>query len=134
MTQLFSEGWMNELREAWNADPDVKDRLADIHFSSVISCGFKDEADPRGVFVVENGTCTHAGAWSGEEPNWDMRASHDDWLKWTQKEMGIAGLTMAFTLGKLKFAKGDFKAMIRDPRMAAPFVKSFALMSRIGGE
>jgi len=36
--------------------------------------------------------------------------------------------------GKLKFAKGDFGSMIKDPRLAGPFIKSFALMSQIGGE
>ena len=37
-----------------------------------------------------------------------------------------------FTTGKLKFVKGDYKAMLKDPRMAGPFVKSFGLMQRIG--
>jgi len=41
---------------------------------------------------------------------------------------------MAVTMGKLKFATGDFGAMIKNPKMAVPFVKSFGLMSKIGGE
>ena len=45
-----------------------------------------------------------------------------------------ASMGMAVTMGKLKFEKGDFGAMIKDPRMATPFVKSFALMGAIGGE
>jgi len=32
----------------------------------------------------------------------------------------------------LKFAKGDFGSMIKDPRLAGPFIKSFALMSKVG--
>lgn len=33
--------------------------------------------------------------------------------------------------GKLKFKEGDYKAMLKDPRMANPFVKSFGLMQQI---
>jgi putative sterol carrier protein len=134
MAELFSEEWMNQLKDAWNADPEVSGKLAEIGFSSVISCGFKDEAQPRGVFVVENGKCVRAGRYASEQPNWDMRADKKDWMKWIEKGLGMAGMGMAFTTGKLKFLKGDFKAMIKDPRMAGPFVKSFALMGQIGGE
>jgi len=134
MAELFSADWMNQLKDAWNAEPEVKDRLAEINFSSVITCGFKDEGDPRGVFVVENGECVRAGAWEGEAANWDMRADRKDWMKWLEKPFGMTGMGMAFTTGKLKFLKGDFKAMIKDPRMAGPFVKSFALMGKIGAD
>lgn len=46
----------------------------------------------------------------------------------------MAGLGTAFAMGKLKFLTGDFKGMIKDPRMAGPFVKSFALMQQIETE
>ena len=46
--------------------------------------------------------------------------------------LGMAGMGTAFAMGKLKFKHGDFKAMIKDPRMASPFVKSFGLMQKIG--
>ncbi len=131
MAELFSEEWWQKLREAWNNEPEVSGKLAEINFSSVICAGFKDEENPRGVFVVENGQCVRAGAWNGEEPDWDMRASRKDWEKWMKKPLGMAGMGMAFSTGKLKFNKGDFKSMIKDPRMAGPFVKSFGLMSQI---
>ena len=60
MAELFSDEWMTQLKDAWNADPEVKDKLAEINFSSVITCGFKGEDNPRGVFVVENGECVRA--------------------------------------------------------------------------
>ena len=41
MAQLFSDEWMNQLKDAWNAEPEVRDRLAEIGFNSVITCGFK---------------------------------------------------------------------------------------------
>jgi putative sterol carrier protein len=134
MAELFSDEWMNQLKDAWNAEPEVKDKLADIGFNSVITCGFKDEDKPRGVFVVENGECVRAGDFGGEDADWDMRASRADWMKWVEKGIGMAGMGTAFAMGKLKFLKGDFKAMIKDPRMAGPFVKSFGLMQKIGAE
>ena len=133
MAELFSDEWMKSLMAEWNADPEVKDKLAEIGFNSVITCGFKDEGDPRGVFVVENGECVRAGDWGGEKPDWDMRANKKDWMKWMDKGIGMAGLGMAFTTGKLKFIEGDYKGMLKDPRMAGPFVKSFGLMGKVGG-
>jgi putative sterol carrier protein len=134
MAELFSAEWMNQLKDAWNAEPEVHDKLAEIGFNSVITCGFKDEDQPRGVFVVENGECTRAGDYAGEAPDWDMRASRADWMKWVDKGLSMAGMGTAFAMGKLKFKQGDFKAMIKDPRMAGPFVKSFGLMQKIGAE
>ncbi len=134
MAELFSAEWMNQLKDAWNADPEVKDKLAEIGFNSVIACGFKGEDKPLGVFVVENGECVRAGDYAGEDVDWDMRASRADWMKWVEKGIGMAGMGTAFAMGKLKFLKGDFKGMIKDPRMAGPFVKSFGLMKQIGAE
>ena len=134
MAELFSAEWMNQLKDAWNAEPEVRDKLAEIGFNSVITCGFKDEDRPRGVFVVENGECVRAGDYGDEAPDWDMRASRKDWMKWVENGIGMAGMGTAFAMGKLKFIHGDFKSMIKDPRMAGPFVKSFGLMNKIGAE
>lgn len=134
MAELFSAEWMNQLKDAWNGEPEVRDKLAEIGFSSVITCGFKDEDQPRGVFVVENGDCVRAGDFDGETPDWDMRASRKDWMKWVENGLGMAGMGAAYAMGKLKFKSGDFKSMIKDPRMAGPFVKSFGLMQQIGAE
>jgi putative sterol carrier protein len=134
MAAIFSDAWMKQLMDAWNNDPDVSQKLAEIGFNSVITCGFKDEDNPRGVFVVENGICTRAGDWNGEKPDWDMRADMKDWLKWVEKGIGMMGLGTAYATGKLKFKHGDYKAMMKDPRMAGPFVKSFGLMQKIGAD
>ncbi len=136
MAQLFSAEWMNELKDAWNNEPEVCEKLAEIGFDSVIYCGFKNEENPRGIFVVEKGTCVRAGAWTASDPeaNWDMRADLKDWLKWVENGIGMAGMGIAFATGKLKFKVGDYKGMIKDPRMANPFVKSFGLMQLIGAD
>ncbi|HIQ46004.1 MAG TPA: SCP-2 sterol transfer family protein [Sulfurovum sp.] len=131
MAQIFTDEWINDLKDAWNASPEVSGKLAEINFNSTITCGFKDEDKPRCVFVVENGIATRAGLYEGETPDWDMRASAKDWDKWCTKPLSMASMGMAFATGKLKFVEGDFKAMIKNPSMAGPFVKSFALMCDI---
>ena len=60
-----------------------------------------------------------------------MRADEKNWDKWTNKPLNMASMGLAFKTGKLKFVTGDFKAMIKNPSMAGPFVKSFALMGKI---
>ncbi|WP_239033279.1 hypothetical protein [Leptothermofonsia sichuanensis] len=40
----------------------------------------------------------------------------------------MMGLSFAYLTGKLKFNVGDYQAMIKNPLMAAPFVRSFAVM------
>ena len=131
MAQLFSNEWINDLKDAWNNEPEVSDALAKINFSSVITCGFKNEDTPRCVFVVEDGIATRSGLYDGESADWDMRADEKNWDKWADKPLNMATMGLAFTTGKLKFVTGNFKAMIKTPSMAVPFVKSFALMSEI---
>jgi len=128
MAKLFTDEWINALKDAWNANPEVSDALAKIDFDSVITCGFKGEDTPLCTFVVEKGIAVRAGMYNGEKADWDMRAAQKDWDKWTAKPLGMASMGMAFTTGKLKFVEGDFKTMIKNPSMAVPFVKSFALM------
>ena len=130
MADLFSDEWMKSYMEQWNAEPELSDALAQIAFGSVIGYGFDGEDQPRGVISVENGKAVSAGAYNGEELNWDIRCSEDQWKKWISKPPGMMGLGMAFTSRKMKFMVGDYGAMIKDPRMAGPFIKSFSVMGR----
>ncbi|MGD9386118.1 MAG: SCP-2 sterol transfer family protein [Thioalkalispiraceae bacterium] len=131
MSDLFSNEWMAKYQDAWNSESELSDELAKIGFNSVIGYGFDDDDTPTGVLTVENGKAISAGAYNGEELNWDLRASLDNWQKWMSKPPGMMGLGMAYTSRKLKFNKGDYTAMIKDPRMAGPFIKSFAVMGQI---
>ena len=131
MSTLFSNEWINELKELWNSTPEVSDKLAEINFDSTIVCGFKDKDKPSCVFVVKNGKAISAGLYNGEDADWDMRASQKDWDKWIEKPLTLTSMGVAVAMGKLKFVKGDFAAMIKNPSMAGPFVKSFSLMSEI---
>lgn len=130
MADLFSDEWMKNFMEHWNAEPELSDALAQIGFNSVIGYGFDGETAPKGVLVVENGKATAAGAFDGQEMNWDIRASDEQWRKWMTKPPGMMGLGMAFTSRKMKFVVGDYSAMVKDPRMAKPFIKSFSVMGR----
>ncbi|WP_456373349.1 SCP-2 sterol transfer family protein [Thiolapillus sp.] len=131
MADLFSAEWMASFAEHWNAEQDLTGPLADIGFNSVIGYGFPDDDQPTGVLTVENGKAVSAGAYNGEELNWDIRASADQWNKWIAKPPGMMGLGAAFTTGKMKFKVGDYAAMLKDPRMAKPFIKSFSVMAKV---
>jgi hypothetical protein len=130
MSDLFSEQWMNSFKEAWNNEPELAGALEKINFNSVIGYGFPDDATPRGVLVVENGKATSGGPYDSQNLSWDIRAKDAQWAKWMSNPPGMAGLGMAFTTGKMKFKVGDYKAMLKDPRMAGPFIKSFTVMSK----
>ncbi len=128
MSELFSDEWMKSFMAKWNSEPDLAGALSKIGFNSIIGYGFEDEANPRGVLTVVNGKAVDAGPYSGGELNWDLRASPENWNKWLHNPPGMMGLGMAYTSRKLKFKVGDYGAMIKDPRMAAPFIKSFSVM------
>lgn len=131
MADLFSDEWMKSFMEEWNKESELSDALAKINFNSVIGYGYQGDAQPVGVLVIENGKATAAGAYNGEDLKWDLRASPESWDKWLKKGLGMMSLGMAYTSGKLKFQSGDYMAMIKDPRMAGPFVKSFTVMGRV---
>ena len=131
MADLFSSEWMDKFMQEWNNEPELSGALSQIGFNSVIGYGFDGDDAPIGVLTVENGVATAAGAYNGETLNWDLRATADNWQKWMVKPPGMMGLGMAYTSRKLKFLVGDYGAMIKDPRMAGPFIKSFAVMGRV---
>lgn len=131
MAELFSPEWMQAFGEQWNAEPELADALARIHFNSVIGYGFEDDAQPTGILTVQDGHVVSAGAYNGQKLNWDLRADRDHWQQWKAKGLNMMGLSMAYMSRKLQFRVGDYTAMIKDPRMAGPFIKSFSVMSRV---
>ena len=128
---LFDDAWMKAYQEKWNAEPELAGALEKIGFNSVIGYGFPKDDTCTGFIAVENGKVVDAGAYDGRALNWDLRADQKNWEKWLAKGVGMTGLGMAVTTGKLKFKTGDFKAMISDPRMAGPFIKSFSVMGTV---
>lgn len=131
MAELFSPEWMQAFGEQWNAEPELAGALAKIYFNSTIGYGFENESQPIGILAIENGRVIAAGKYEGQELNWDLRASRKHWEEWRKKGLNIMGLSLAYMSQKLQFPVGDYASMIKDPRMAGPFIKSFAVMSRV---
>lgn len=128
---LFDDTWMKGFQQQWNAEPGLYEALGNINFDSNIGYGFPADDTCTGFISIQNGHCVDAGAYDGRELNWDLRADEKNWQNWLSKEVGMTGLGLAFSTGKLKFKKGDFRTMISDPRMAGPFIKSFSAMGRV---
>ncbi len=132
MAKLFSDQWMNNFIALWNADNELVNSLQEVGFGSNIGYGIENEDAPHVVITVENGVATAAEAYIGQPLNWDIRCSEEQWQKWILEPPGILTLGLAFTSGKVKFRIGDYESMLNDPRMAAPFIRHFAVMGRAG--
>lgn len=136
MTDIFSNSWMSKFKDLWNSESELIRELANIKFNSTIAYGFISEELPRGMIRVEKGMIVSAAEFDDEDIkpddlDWDLRAEPSDWEKWVQHPPGMMALGMAYCSRSLKFKRGDYASMIKDPRMATPFIKSFSLMSRV---
>jgi hypothetical protein len=131
MAELFSPEWMQAYKNRWNAEPELADALAKINFNSAIAYGWKEEDKPKGILIVKEGRAVEAGVYEEQDLNWDLRANRNNWEKWLKNGLNMMGLSAAYMQGKLKFEVGDYGAMIKDPRMVGPFLKSFTVMGRV---
>ena len=131
MADIFAEKWMKKFMDEWNSEPDLVNELSNIDFNSTIAYGFDDEDQPRGVLIIEKGKAISGSGYAEQDLNWDIRASKENWQKWFNKPPGMMALGIAYTSRNMKFNKGDYTAMIKDPRMAGPFIKSFTVMGRV---
>lgn len=131
MADIFAAQWMNKMMNEWNKETELANELSNIGFNSTIAYGFENEDEPRGVLVIKKGKAILGTYFDNQDLNWDLRASKEDWQKWFNKPPGMMALGMAYTSQKLKFKKGDYTSMIKDPRMAGPFLKSFTVMGRV---
>ena len=131
MSDLFSSQWMKRFQNEWNNEPGLAKDLAEIKFSSNIAYGFQNESKPTGVIVVAKGKAISADEFDGQDLNWDLRANPEDWMYWLKNPPGMMALGIAYTSKKLKFVKGDYASMIKDPSIASSFVKSFMVMARV---
>ena len=133
MPELFSADWANKYKEIWNSDAGIADHLGRTGFNSVVAFGIDGEEDPRVVLTISNGQVVSAGGPNGEDLNWDLRASQEEWDAMVLKPPGLMKLGLAYTSRKLKFKKGDYAVMIKDPGLSTAFVKCFALMGQAVG-
>lgn len=130
MPELFSDDWATNYKDIWNSNEGIAQELGQSNFNSVVAFGVDGEDDPRIVLTISNGQIISAGSPNGEQLNWDLRASLDEWNALVAKPPGLMKLGLAYTSRKLKFKKGDYAVMIKDPRLSTAFVKCFALMAK----
>lgn len=132
MADMFSSEWAKSYMDIWNADHEITSMLRDAGFSSVVAFGLQEEATPRFVMTIENGHIVSVDIKPENEINWDLRAGQDFWTGLLAKPPGLMKLGIAYTSRKLRFNKGDYATMVRDPGLAGAFVKCFALMGKVG--
>jgi hypothetical protein len=131
MAELFSNEWAQDYMDAWNADEEIISSLEKAGFNSVVAFGFQDEDDPSFVMTIEKGRVVSTKKKPQEGIHWDIRATKDNWLSLVSNPPGLMKLGMAYTSRKMRFKKGDYATMIRDPNLAGAFVKSFGLMAKV---
>jgi len=131
MAELFSNEWAQAFKDAWNADEEITASLQRVGFDSVVAFGLPDDEVPSFIMTIRNGLVASINQAPVDEIKWDIRATKDNWLSLIVKPPGLMKLGIAYTSRKLRFTKGDYATMIRDPSLASAFVKSFALMGKV---
>ena len=131
MADLFSNEWAQDFKDAWNTDEDITKSLQRAGFNSVVAFGLHEMDEPSFVMTIQDGTVSSINTAAADDIKWDIRASADDWLSLIVKPPGLMKLGIAYTSRKLRFRKGDYATMIKDPSLAGAFVKSFALMGKV---
>ena len=131
MADMFSAEWAKSYMDIWNADTEIIRMLHNAGFSSVVAFGYQDEDTPRFVMTIENGSIVSVDSKPETEIKWDLRADQDFWLGLLSRPPGLMKLGIAYTSRKLRFNKGDYATMVKDPSLAGAFVKCFALMGKV---
>lgn len=131
MADIFSQEWAQAYMEAWNSDAEITTSLQRAGFNSVVAFGLPDTEAPAFIMSIEDGLVASVNKIAQDDVKWDIRATEDDWMSLIVKPPGLMKLGIAYTSRKLRFLKGDYATMIRDPSLAAAFVKSFALMGKV---
>jgi hypothetical protein len=131
MAELFSKEWSQAFMGAWNSDEALTASLQKAGFNSVVAFGLPGVAEPAFIMTIEDGIVASINNAPLEDIKWDIRASKENWMSLIVKPPGLMKLGIAYTSRKLRFIKGDYATMIKDPSLAGAFVKSFALMGKV---
>ena len=128
MEVLFSEGWAKHFTSKWNKNTEMVTQLAAANFDAIVAFGYTDSEPPAVSIEIKNGTIIKAQIYSQGQlgtPQWDLRATPEQWGKWRGNGPGIGGLGVAIANKQLQFRAGDYRKMIRQPMLAGPFLKFF---------
>ena len=131
MYPLFSAAWMEALATAWNTDGQMLENLIESNFDAEIGFGFIDDDRPIGYLKISSGAVVVAGLHGHQTLDWDLRASHENWRLWLTEGFGPNRLGFTTATGKLRFVKGNFRQIVRNPSMARPFLRVFELMGSL---
>jgi hypothetical protein len=131
MAELFSAEWATAFMQIWNSDKDITDMLRHAGFNSVVAFGYQDESEPKFYMTIINGSIVSVEKKPQDAIKWDLRANQDFWQALLTNPPGLMKLGIAYTSRKLRFKKGDYATMIKDPSLAGAFVKCFALMGKV---
>jgi hypothetical protein len=131
MSNLFGENWMQQFAKLWNNDQEINDALNGQEFNVNIGYGFTKAPQPMGILVVKHGKVKHGGLYEDQNLDWDLRADADDWKIWVTEGLGLAQLGFVVSHKKLYFKIGDFRKMLRTPRLATAFLRSFIVMNKV---
>ncbi len=131
MGAMFDKEWLTGFYTRWNDAPEMTELLRQAKFNSLIAFGYPDGAHPRIAFKVEDGKIVKATLASTSDSivyDWDLRAAPEQWEAWRQQPLTIIGLGPAVAQGRLQFKSGDYRAMIRQMRLAKAFLHMFTLL------
>jgi len=131
MSELFSDAWIKSLGTAWNSDPQIVEPLKKAGFTSKISYGFINDAQPKCLLHIVNGKIISASLYQNESIDWDLRATPGDWKKWITNGFGLSKLGAAVATRSLQFIQGDYRQMIRNPTLSRPFLRHFVIMNQL---
>jgi len=131
MADMFSEEWMQKYKTLWNDDNDHIKQLADSDFTANVGFGLKGEAEPRVVIEIHHGLITNLTPYKHEVLDWDIRGNAGFWKEISNKAPTIMKLGLAYTSRDLKFVKGDYATMIKEPALSKAFIHCFKLMSEV---
>ena len=131
MAEIFSDEWMVKFKSLWNDDNEHIKQLADSDFTSNVGFGLIGDDAPRVVIEIHHGIITKLEAYTNENLDWDVRGKAKFWLAVSRKAPNLMKLGLAYTSRDLKFLKGDYVRMIKEPRLSNAFIKCFKFMSAV---
>ncbi|KAL9646801.1 hypothetical protein ABK040_001223 [Willaertia magna] len=133
---IFTTQYMTNFQQEWNNDQTIPSTLSSISFNAIVGYGFPKDEFPKSLIVIKNGIVEEAKEFNIENDkdlilDWDIRCSLENWKYYFNKGLGMSGLASGYALGSIKFKKGNYLSMVKNPKMIGPFLKSFDLMGNV---
>lgn len=132
MDGLFSENWCATFTRKWNNCHEITTELAAANFNDIVALGYIDAPAPEIFIHISHGRVTAVNTANHETHDtvatWDLRAEPQQWLKWRGVGPGLTGLGIAVANRQIVFIQGDYRKMIRQPLLAASFIKFFSFL------